>query len=156
LYAASGLFVIEPGTAGVRLRFGEIQTPALQPGLHYRLPWPFESHRVIETDRLQRIDYGFNAKPVQELVNARIRSQGYMAGGNLVPSETVKSATWFQKSPAPEEPFLLTGDGNLINLRWAMQYRVKDPVAYAFNVAEPEDVVRSMALAALRSVIARA
>jgi HflK protein len=155
LYIASGLFIVEPGTAGVHLRFGRIVSPALEPGLHYRLPWPFGSHRVVETDRVQRIDYGFTVKPVQELVNARIRSQGYMAGGHLVPSETVQSATWFQKDAAPDEPFLLTGDGNLINLRWAVQYRVDDPIAYAFNTAQPEAVVRSMTLAALRSVIAR-
>jgi HflK protein len=79
-----------------------------------------------------------------------------MAGGNLVPSETVTSATWFQKDAAPDEPFLLTGDGNLINLRWAAQYRVKDALAYAFNVAEPDAVVRSMTLTALRAIVARA
>lgn len=155
LYLASGLFSVAPGEAGVRLRFGQIVAPTLGPGLHYRLPWPFESHRVVETDRVQRIDYGFSTKPAQELVNARIRANGYMAGGNLVPSETVKSPTWFQKDAVPDEPFLLTGDGNLINLRWAVQYRVKDPVAYAFNVAEPDAVVRSMTLAALRAIVAR-
>ena len=155
LYLAGGLFIVEPGEAGVRMRFGQIVSQALEPGLHYRLPWPFESHRVIETDRVQRIEYGFAAKPVQELVNARIRSQGFLAGGNLVPSETVKSTTWFQKDAAPDEPFLLTGDGNLINLRWAVQYRVKDAIANAFNVAEPDAVVRGMTLAALRSVVAR-
>jgi HflK protein len=155
LYLASGLFIVEPGEAGVRLRFGQIVSPALDPGLHYRLPWPFGSHRVVQTERVQRIDYGFNTKPVQELVNARIRANGYMAGGNLVPSDTVQSATWFQKDAAPDEPFLLTGDGNLINLRWAVQYRVKDAIAYAFNVAEPEPVIRGMTLAALRSVVAR-
>ncbi len=155
LYLASGLFIVEPGEAGVRLRFGQIVSQALEPGLHYRLPWPFGSHRIVETDRVQRIDYGFTAKPAQELVNARIRAQGFMAGGNLVPSETVKSTTWFQKDAAPDEPFLLTGDGNLINLRWSMQYRVKDAIANAFNVAEPDAVVRGMTLAALRSVVAR-
>jgi HflK protein len=68
----------------------------------------------------------------------------------------VTSATWFQKDAAPDEPFLLTGDGNLINLRWAAQYRVKDALAYAFNVAEPDAVVRSMTLTALRAIVARA
>jgi HflK protein len=155
LYLASGLFIVAPGEAGVRMRFGEIVSQTLEPGLHYRLPWPFGSHRVIETDRVQRIDYGFAVKPVQELVNARIRAQGFMAGGNLIPNEAVKTTTWFQKEAASDEPFLLTGDGNLINLRWAIQYRVIDAIANAFNVAESETVVRGMTLAALRSVVAR-
>jgi HflK protein len=155
LYVSSGFFVVQPGEAGVQLRFGQILSPPLAPGLHYRLPWPIDSHRIIETERVQRLDYGFNVKPVQELVNARIRSQGYMAGGNLVPSDTVKSTTWFQKDAAPDEPFLLTGDGNLIDLRWALQYRVKDALGFAFNAAEPQIIVRGMTLAALRAVIAR-
>lgn len=155
LYLASGLFIVEPGEAGVRLRFGEIVSAPLEPGLHYRLPWPLGSHRVIATERVQRIDFGFGTQPKQELVSARIRERGYMAGGNLVPSDTVQNTTWFQRDAAPDEPFLLTGDGNLINLRWAVQYRVKDAIAYAFNAAEPDAMVRSMTLAALRSVIAR-
>jgi HflK protein len=76
-------------------------------------------------------------------------------GGNPIPDALNNSGTWFQRQAAPEEPFLLTGDGNLIDLRWALQYRVRDPVAFAFNVAEPEDYVRSASLAALRSVVAR-
>ena len=52
------------------------------------------------------------------------------------------------------ESFLLTGDANLIDLRSTVQYRVKDPVAYATNLAEPEALVRSVTRAALRSVVA--
>jgi HflK protein len=155
LYLASGLFIVEPGEAGVRLRFGQIIAPTLDPGLHYRLPWPFESHRVVQTDRVQRIDYGFAAKSSQALNTARVRSDGFFAGGKLLPEAITTTGTWFQKDAAPDEPFLLTGDGNLINLRWAVQYRVKDPVAYAFNVAEPDAVVRAMTLAALRAIVAR-
>ena len=69
--------------------------------------------------------------------------------------DSTRRGTWFQKEAAPEEPFLLTGDGNLIDLRWAVQYRVKDAVAFAFNLAEPDAFVRGVSLAALRGVVAR-
>ena len=48
LYVGSGLFTVRPGEVGVRQRFGAIVAPALAPGLHYRLPWPFEAHRIVE------------------------------------------------------------------------------------------------------------
>ena len=48
---------------------------------------------------------------------------------------------------------MLTGDSNLIDLRSAVQYQVKTALAYAYNLAEPDALVRSTILAALRGVI---
>src|SRR6267143_2058844 len=62
LYAGSGLFTVRPGEIGVQMRFGRIIESDLEPGLHYRLPWPFEAQRVIQKDRVQRIEFGFTAK----------------------------------------------------------------------------------------------
>jgi HflK protein len=72
-----------------------------------------------------------------------------------MPENFIQNGTWFQREAQEEEPFLLTGDMNLIDLRWAVQYRVKDAVAFTLNVAEPEPVVRGLARAALRDVVAR-
>ncbi len=154
-YIGSGLFAVQPGEVGVRMRFGAIVSPALGPGLHYRLPWPFEAHRIIQKDRVQRIEFGFPGKstktvPARDPDRARLT-----AGGFRMPEAINTTGTWFQKESAPEEPFLLTGDGNLIDLRWAVQYRVKDAVEFAFNVAEPDAFVRGVSLAALRGVVAR-
>ena len=154
-YIGSGLFAVQPGEVGVRMRFGAIVSPALGPGLHYRLPWPFEAHRIIQKDRVQRIEFGFPGKstktvPARDPDRARLT-----AGGFRMPEAINTTGTWFQKESATEEPFLLTGDGNLIDLRWAVQYRVKDAVEFAFNVAEPDAFVRGVSLAALRGVVAR-
>jgi HflK protein len=79
-----------------------------------------------------------------------------VAGWSPAPgANPTTTGAWFQKEAAPDEPFLLTGDGNLIDLRWAVQYRVKDAVAFAFNLAEPDAFVRGVSLAALRNVVAR-
>jgi HflK protein len=133
------------------MRFGQIAAPALAPGLHYRLPWPFGSHHIIPKDRVQRIEY-----------NPAVRSQPLpvvippsRTGWGPVPGAQEAANTWFQKEATPDELFLLTGDGQLIDLRWAVQYRIADAVAYAFNIAEPDIFVRSASLAALRSVVAR-
>ena len=64
------------------------------------------------------------------------------------------SGVWFQKETAPGDSFLLTGDGNLIDLRSTVQYRVKDAPAFAYHLAEPEALVRSTIMAALRSAVA--
>ena len=59
LYLGSGLFRIAPGETGLKLRFGRLVAPALGPGLHYRLPWPIESDRVISLASVRRAEFGF-------------------------------------------------------------------------------------------------
>ncbi len=155
LYLGSGFFTVQPGETGIGMRFGRIVSPALEPGLHYRLPWPFESHRIVPGERVQRIEFGFVRKQGAATAARAAGRERLTAGGSLMPEALNTTGTWFQKEAEPEEPFLLTGDANLIDLRWAVQYRVTDAVAYAFNIAEPDDFVRGLSLAALRSVVAR-
>jgi HflK protein len=156
LYVSSGLFSVQPGEVGVRVRFGAIVAPDLAPGLHYRLPWPLESHRVIATDLVRRVELGFRSEPAGDLgVRALARDRLTVGGpGNPVPNAIKATGFWFEKQSVPEEAFLLAGDGNLIDLRFSVQYRVQDPVAFAYRVAEPEALVRSLTLAALRGIVA--
>ena len=151
VYLGSGFFTVRPGEVGVELRFGQIVAPALAPGLHYRLPWPFGSHHVIPKERVQRIEYN----PAVRAQASAVVIPPSRTGWGPAPGAREAANTWFQKEAAPDELFLLTGDGQLIDLRWAVQYRIADAVAYAFNVAEPDVFVRSASLAALRSVVAR-
>ena len=74
LYLASGLFAVQPGEVGVQMRFGRIVSPELGPGLHYRLPWPFEAHRIVQKERVQRIEFGF-----AEQARAKPRPRAYRA-----------------------------------------------------------------------------
>jgi Cd2+/Zn2+-exporting ATPase len=155
LYLASGLFSVWPGEIGVRQRFGEIIAPDLAPGLHYRLPWPFENHRIVATDLVRRAELGFRSDVDADLGERTRARQRLTVGGpsNPVPNAIKATGFWFEKQSVPEESFLLAGDGNLIDLRLSVQYRVRDAVAFAYRVAEPEALVRSLTLVALRGVV---
>jgi HflK protein len=116
------------------------------------LPWPVESHHLVARDRVQRLDFGVPDTLSREAATrAQIRDRPTF-GSSQAPERI--SGLWFQKEMAPEDPSLLTGDGNLIDLRSAVQYRVKDALAFAYNIAEPEPLVRSTILSALRGVVA--
>jgi HflK protein len=156
LYLSSGLFTVQPGEVGVRLRFGEIVAPDLAPGLHVRLPWPLESHRIIQSDLVRRTELGFRSGAATDVAGQALARDRLTVGGpsNPVPNAIKAKGFWFQKEAVPEESFLLTGDGNLVDLRFTVQYSVTDPIAYAYRVAQPDDLVRSLTLAALRSVVA--
>jgi HflK protein len=155
LYLGSGLFVVRPGEIGVVQRFGAILAGPLEPGLHYRLPWPIERHRIIEQDLVRRAELGFRSGTGGSLSErARARDRLTVAGpGNPVPQRIRAEGVLFQRQAVGEEGLLLTGDVNLVDLRFTVQYRVKVPLDYAYNVAEPDELVRNLTLAAVRSAV---
>ncbi len=48
---------------------------------------------------------------------------------------------------------MITSDFNLINIDFYMEYRVNDPVAYLYNSRHPEEILKNIALAAIRSTV---
>jgi HflK protein len=157
LYFWSGIYTVQPGEVGVRLRFGEVVAPDQPPGLHVRLPWPLESHEIIPTDLVRRAELGFRSEASTDLAGQALARDRLTVGGpsNPVPNTIQATGFWFQKEAVPEESFLLTGDGNLVDLRFTVQYRVTDPIAFAYGLAQPDELVRTLTLAAMRSVVAQ-
>jgi HflK protein len=153
LWLGSGLFAVEPGEVGMRLRFGRILASDLEPGLHFRWPWPFENHRLIAQNLARRLEFGLPPElSREEATRAQLRGRPAF-GSNPAPPQAA-SGVWFQKETTPGDSFLLTGDGNLIDMRSTVQYRVKDALAFAYHLAEPEALMRSTILAALRGAVA--
>jgi HflK protein len=153
MWLGSGCFTVRPGEVGVKLRFGRVVASDLQPGLHFRLAWPFESHRLIARTLVRRVEFGMpRAQSREEATRAQTR--GRLAFGSSPAPNNSTAGVWSAKQTAPEDQSLLTGDSNLIDLRSAVQYQVKSALAYTYNLAEPEALVHSTILTALRGVIA--
>jgi membrane protease subunit HflK len=53
------------------------------------------------------------------------------------------------------EALMLTDDENIIDIQFAVQYTLKDPVAWLYNNEDPEDTVRQSAETAVREVVGR-
>ena len=153
LWLGSGIFTVGPGEVGMKLRFGRVVATDLPPGLHFRLAWPFESDRVVAQTLVQRFEVGA-PQASSRAEKTRAQLQGRPAFGSNAAPEGAAAKVWFAKETTPGDPSLLTGDGNLIDLRYAVPYRVKSAFDYAYNVAEPEALVRSTVLAAFRGVVA--
>ena len=153
LWLGSGIFTVGPSEVGMKLRFGRVVASDLPPGLHFRLAWPFESDRVVAQTLVQRFEIGApQASSRAETTRAQL--QGRPAFGSNAAPEGAAAKVWFAKETTPGDQSLLTGDGNLIDLRYAVPYRVKSALDYAYNLAEPEALVRSTVLTALRGVVA--
>jgi HflK protein len=154
LYLGSGIFTVGIGETAVRSRFGRIIGEPLGSGLHARLPWPIESHRIVPVDAVRRLEIGFRSGPRADTA-ARAFARGYTLVGPRDPVPQWGTAGFgYKREKIAEESFLLTGDENIIDVAFTVQYQVKNAVAFAFDASDPDGIVRSVAVAVLRAVIA--
>jgi membrane protease subunit HflK len=128
LWLLSGVYIINPDEAGVVLRFGQYDR-TVGPGPHYHLPFPVERVYKPKVTQVQRVEIGFRS-PAQGAT--------FQQGQGRV---------------FPEEAAMLTGDENIVNVQFSVQYQIKDPVEYLFNVTDQAAVVRNAAEAAMREII---
>lgn len=61
LWLASGFYVVRPAERAVVLQFGRVLTQT-EPGLRYRLPWPVQSHQVVDVAQVRRAEVGFRTR----------------------------------------------------------------------------------------------
>ena len=130
LWLLSGIFIVEPDEAGVVLRFGKY-VRTVEPGPHYHLPVPIEAVYKPKVTQVLRGEVGFRS---------------------------VGQGSTFQQGQLRtigEEASMLTGDENIVNVQFSVQYKIKDPVEFLFNVTNPAAVVHNAAEAAMREVIGK-
>lgn len=126
IYLATGIYTIGPSEEGLVKRFGRY-VRTVDPGLHYHLPAPFESVVSINILEVRKVEIGF--RTISSAPNARY--------------QTVET-----------EALMLTGDGNITHVEIAVQYRVKDATMLAFNLINPQEIVKQAAEATLREQVA--
>ena len=127
LWLLSGLYIVAPEQAGVVTRFGAYNRTT-EPGLHYRLPAPFEAV----------------AKPM--VTRENVLEVGFRTGGGRFGSGTLDVL---------EESLMLTGDENIVDLDFTVRWKIGDPASYLFNVMDPETTLAASAESVMREVIGR-
>jgi modulator of FtsH protease HflK len=122
LWGLSGLYIVNEGSEGVVLRFGEYQT-TVGSGLHWHIPFPIESVEIVNVQEIRTSEIGYrSAQPGQA---ARV---------------------------VPREALMLTQDENIVDIKLAVQYRIKNSRDYLFNVLNPDITLTQAAESALREV----
>ena len=100
-------------------------TRVTQSGLNWKFPSPIETANTPKVTEVKRIEFGFRS-----MKNGQYRT-------------------------VEKESLMLTGDENIVDAEMIVQYKIKDPVKYLFNIVEPELTVREAAEASLRTVVGR-
>jgi membrane protease subunit HflK len=142
IWLATGFYRVQPDEEGVVLRFGAFNRTAL-PGLNYHIPWPVEAALTPSVTRINRVEVGFT--PTSDRISTRMTSRGEVADSG--PREGAQSV--------PAESLMLTGDENIIDIDFAVFWKVRDAGDYLFNTRHPDETVKQVAESVMREVIGR-
>jgi len=128
ILAYTAFYTIAPGHQGVILRFGRYSGIAL-PGLHFKIPFGVDTVFKVHTEQVDTESFGFTS------VRPGIRTQ-------------------YEKGAATElESLMLTGDLNVIDVEWIVQFRREDPRKYLFNVRDPIMAIRDISESVNRRIV---
>jgi membrane protease subunit HflK len=96
---------------------------------------------------------------------AYTRSTGPGAHWRLIPVEQYEkvSVSALQRvdiggttgAEAPNESLMLTGDENIVDLAFTVQYRINDARKFLFNVKDPDPMVKAVAESSVREVVGK-
>ncbi len=123
LWGLSGFYIVDEGNHGVETLFGK-WVRTTQSGLNWHLPAPIEQVAIVNVKQQRYIEVGYRS-----------------AGGD----QSIGSV--------PKEALMLTKDENIVDIRLAVQYQVKDAKEYLFNVANPTATLKQVIESVQRGVI---
>ncbi len=67
VWLASGFYIVIEGQRGVVLTFGEYSTETGS-GLRWRMPWPIQSHEIVNMEKVRAIEIGYRNGNVKALM----------------------------------------------------------------------------------------
>ena len=126
LWALSGFYRVQPGEKGVELIFGEFIN-LTEPGLHYWFPGPIGEALTPNVEKTNQTTVGY-------------RTTGGTGHGADVRDVSAES-------------LMLTGDQNIIDIDYVVQWRIKNAADYLFNIRDPDATVKLASESAIREVV---
>lgn len=113
----------------VVLRLGRYER-TLDPGLSFVIPFGVEKVFKIPVERQLKLEFGYRTEKNSPSTRARYSNRNF-----------------------DEESLMLTGDLNLAQVEWVVQYRINDPYRFLFKVRNPEKTLGDMSESVMREVV---
>lgn len=121
-------YTVDVSEEGVVTRFGRYARTT-GPGAHFKLPFGIESVIKVQSKRVLQEEFGFRT-----------------ADTNRTPSS-------YDKSRYVQESLMLTGDLNVADVEWVVQYRISDPWKYLFHARDVRRNIRDVSMSIMRRVV---
>ena len=124
--AFSGIYVVDETENAVITRFGKY-TKTEGPGLHTKLPFGIEKNYNVDIKTIRAEQFGF---------------------------KTVKSGRNNEyRNNISEESEMLTGDLNIVDVEWVIQYKVVEPKSWLFNIYERQQTIRDISRSVINTLV---
>ncbi len=127
IWLGTGFYRVQPSEQGVELLFGKF-VQMTTPGLNYWFPGPIG--QVYTPD----------------VTNTNITSVGFRQVGS-------GGARATNVRDVPEESLMLTGDQNIIDIDYQVQWRIKNAAEFLFNIRNPQETVKLASESAIREIV---
>jgi membrane protease subunit HflK len=131
IWLSTGVYIVKQEEKGIILRFSKYVRDA-QPGLNYKIPYPVET--IIK-------------EPVARVRTIRVGESQASSFHNSLSSK--------YNSNSSTENLMLTGDENIINVVFEIQWKIDDLKKFAFNVKDQGVTLQDAAKSAIRDVISQ-
>ena len=125
IWLSLGIYKVDSTENAAVLYFGKFYKIAT-PGLNYYIPYPFGSVIKKNVTNVNTEEFGFA-------------------------SHSKRS----EKRNLDAESLMLTGDENIVDIEFQVQWQIADIKDFAFNITEPNQSIRKSAESAMREIIAR-
>ncbi len=132
-FGSSMVYQVDTNEVAVIQRFGKYNRE-VKPGLHFKLPKGIESVTHVKIKRVYKEEFGFQTTRSTD-------TGSFTSDKQLYDSQNIG------------ESLMLTGDLNVGLVPWIVQYRIKNPYNYLFNVRDVDKLLRDMSEAAMRLVV---
>ncbi|PJA41580.1 MAG: hypothetical protein CO182_06025, partial [Lysobacterales bacterium CG_4_9_14_3_um_filter_62_6] len=124
----SSFYTVQPEERAVIKRFGKV-IGISDPGLHFKLPLGIDRVELVKTERVLKQEFGFRT------ISADGQRSEYSAEDRA------------------DESLMLSGDLNIIDVEWVVQYRIADPIKYLYNQRNPEGSLRDLSESVMRRAV---
>lgn len=127
LIGLNSFYTVNPQETAVVQRFGRF-TRTADSGLHFKIPFGIDKVTKVVTGKVEQREYGYRT------VSPDVRSK-------------------FVEKGFEEESLMLSGDLNVVNLTWTVQYKISDPVQYLFRVSGVEGTLDDISESVVRRIV---
>ena len=117
------IYTVDDKQQAVVTTFGRV-TGTAEPGLHFKLPYGIQQAHKVDVNVYQKIELGYTT-----------------------------DATTGTSATNTSESTMITGDYNIVNVDFFVEYRITDPVAYLYSSNNPEMILRNLIQSQVRNVV---
>ncbi len=128
---STGFFVVDQTEQAVILRLGRY-LKTVGPGLQFKIPFGIDKSFNVETQTVQTMSFGYRAT-----------STGNISG----------SSTKYNYSKYMDESTMLTGDLNIVDIQWIVQYRIDDPYKWLFHINNQSKTISDLSRSVINQLV---